>query len=225
MIDVKKGASPPAPLWGLLPVKDFGRAKSRLAPALSNAARAQLARRMCRHVLQTLKGCSALAGILVLSDSEQVLQWAKKYDVCAEPEPALLHAAWPLGAIIDDGLLRLQQKGAQAALVLMSDLPLLDTAEVTQLLSLLGGCDMVIAPDLREQNTNALALRLGGHMPTAFGSGDSFIRHLQKAAQSEMRVAVHRASGLGFDVDLPQDYIELVSHAQWSKLPIDEEAD
>ncbi len=203
----------PAPLWAVVPVKDFARAKSRLQPVLSGAERTALARRLCEHALRTLAQCAELAGVLVLSDSAEVLELARRHGHSAERELAAVPGYGALGAIIDDGLLRVRRRGAQAALVLMADLPRVRADELAQLLSLLRTHDWVIAPDLREQNTNALALRLDRSLATAFGTGDSFRLHRQLAEQAGLRAAIYRAAGLGFDIDLPADHAELLSPA------------
>lgn len=201
-------AAHPAPLWALLPVKDFGRAKSRLAAVLSAPERSALARRLCVHALQTLRGYSAIHGVLVISDSEDVLSLAQKYGASGVRETPSA-APRVLGAVVDEGLEILACRGAQAALVLMADLPQLHTDELSQLLSFLPDHDYVVAPDRREQNTNALALRLTGRAPTAFGSGDSFRLHTELLSAAGRRVAIHRAPGLAFDIDIPEDYAAL----------------
>ena len=198
----------PGPLWILLPVKDFRRAKSRLSPILDGNARAQLSRGLCQHVLGTLERCAHIDGILVLSDSQEVLELAREHGCSAELELQHPPQGPLLGAIIDDGLSRLRQRGAGAAIVLMSDLPLLGSDDVNTFVSLLHDHDCVLAPDLREQNTNALGLRLSHSFPTAFGTGDSFRLHVETAREKNLRTAVHRAVGLGFDVDFPADYSE-----------------
>jgi 2-phospho-L-lactate guanylyltransferase len=203
----------PTPLWAVLPVKDFARAKSRLSPVLTAAERAAFARRLCEHALDTLAGCADISGVLVLSDSPEVLELAQRRGHHAERERPDLPPGPALGAILDDGLQRLVARGAQAALLLMADLPRVQRDDLSVLLHHLRSHDLVIAPDLREQNTNALALRLHRYPRTAFGSGDSFRLHLQRASDLGLRALVHRAPGLGFDVDLPGDHAELLPPA------------
>ena len=207
-------AATPRPLWGLLPVKHFARAKSRLAPVLGEAERIALARSLGQHVLSTLAGCAETDGVLVLSDSEEVRELTTEHGFVAEPEPEPRSDGSPLGlnTLVDHGLARLQERGAGAVLVLMSDLPRLQPDDLGQLVDALRQHDCVIAPDLRQQNTNALALRLAatpGPFQTAFGSGDSFARHLQRSRELGLRTAILRTPGLGFDLDLPSDYAEL----------------
>ncbi|MFO0580559.1 MAG: 2-phospho-L-lactate guanylyltransferase [Polyangia bacterium] len=205
------------PLWVVLPVKGFARAKSRLSPVLAGPERAALAQKLCEHVLSTLAGCDGVDGVLVLSDSDEVLELAARYGRTGEREPEgegnpRAEPERPLlGALVDAGLARVHQHGARAALILMSDLPRIDAADLSRLVALLREHDCVIAPDLREQNTNALALRLAPEhsLQTAFGTGDSFRLHLELARARGLRTTVHRSIGLGFDVDLPEDYAEL----------------
>lgn len=214
---ISAGAS--GPVWALLPVKDFARAKSRLSAVLSGAERAALARRLCAHILSALGRCAAVDGILVLSDSQDVLRMVQEQGAHGEPQLDSLPAERTLGAIVDDGIQRLQRRGVQAAMIVMSDLPLASAEDFSQQLKLLNDHDWVIAPDLREQNTNALALRLGSpagaSIQTAFGSGDSFRLHVERAEQLGQRLAIHRAPGLGFDVDIPADYAELLTKGPW----------
>lgn len=205
-------ASTPRPLWGLLPVKHFARAKSRLAPVLGEAERVVLARSLCQHVLSMLAGYAEIDGVLVLSDSEEVRELTTEHGCIAEPEPSSDGSPLGLNTLVDHGLARLQERGAGAGLVLMSDLPRLQPDDLGQLVDALRQHDCVIAPDLRQQNTNALALRLAatpGPFQTAFGSGDSFARHLQRSRELGLRTAILRTPGLGFDLDLPSDYAEL----------------
>lgn len=210
----------PKPLWVLLPVKGFARAKSRLSPILSDADRATFARRLCEHVLQTLGRCDAIDGTLLLSDSDEVMQLVQRRQQptqLAEREREGPHTGPLLSAIIDDGLSRLQTRGARAAIVLMSDLPRIEVADLLPLVELLRENDCVIAPDLREQNTNALALRLDRPLRTAFGSGDSFARHVEFMRTAGLRTAIHRSVGLGFDVDVPTDYADLPDSAAFPR--------
>lgn len=202
----------PRPLWGLLPVKPFARAKSRLAPVLGEAERIALARSLGQHVLSMLAACTEIDGVLVLSDSKEVAALTEEHGFIAEPEPRSDGSPPGLNTLVDHGLARLQERGVGAVLVLMSDLPRLQPDDLGQLVDALRQHDCVIAPDLRQQNTNALALRLAatpGPFRTAFGSGDSFARHLQRSRELGLRTAILRTPGLGFDLDLPSDYAEL----------------
>ena len=199
------------PVWALVPAKSFARAKSRLAGILGAVERAELARSMLEHVLTVLAGCPAIDGVLVVTDGDDVADLARARGAVAVRDAAnpVMMGGTPkppaLGAIVDAALAELRARSAGTALVLMSDLPRLAASDVTGLVARLGELDVVAAPDLRAEGTNALALTPPDRMRTAFGMRDSFDRHLLLAQAAGLRVGVHRSEGLAFDVDEPAD--------------------
>jgi 2-phospho-L-lactate guanylyltransferase len=188
-------------VWALVPAKSFARAKSRLSGSLGEAERAALARSMLDHVLAVLGACPEIAGVMVVTDGDDVAEAARARGAVVVRDAERP----PLGAIVDAALIELRARGAEAALVLMSDLPELAVADVRALVAPIRANDVVAAPDLREEGTNALGLRPPDRMRTSFGTRDSFARHLRAAEASGLRVGVHRSEGLGFDVDEPGD--------------------
>jgi 2-phospho-L-lactate guanylyltransferase len=202
----------PVATWALVPAKSFARAKSRLAERLGQAQRADFARAMLEHVLATLRACEAIGGVLVVTDGDDVAEVASARGaaVVRDATQALRGAAGPpLGSIVDAALLDLRARGADAALVIMSDLPKLVPAEVAEFAAKMATADVVVAPDLRGEGTNALGLRPPVRFPTAFGTRDSFARHLRLAQAAGLSLDIHRSRGLGFDVDELADLDEL----------------
>jgi 2-phospho-L-lactate guanylyltransferase len=191
--------------WALVPAKSFARAKSRLAERLDDAERAGLARAMFEHVLVTLRGCGTIGGVLVVTDGDDVAEVAEARGAAVVRDVG----GPPLGAIVDAALLDLRGRGAEAALVIMSDLPELAATEVDDLVQKMHDADLVLAPDLRDEGTNALGIHPPDRVPTAFGTHDSFVRHRRLAEEAGLRVHVHRSPGLGFDVDEPADLARL----------------
>ncbi len=190
-------------IWAVVPVNDFVAAKSRLASALDDDARAKLARALCQHVLRVLCASPAVDGVLVLTPSSEVARLARARGAEVSMDPDGERA--PLGPLVDAALARLDARGARAAIVLMSDLPRLLPGDVSALAAGLEGADVVVAPDRHELGTNALALHLRGRSATCFGHADSFARHMASASAAGLRVAVCRSSSLALDVDLPDD--------------------
>ena len=195
------------PVWALVPAKSFARAKSRLAGILGAAERAELARSMLEHVLSMLAACAEIDGILVVTDGDDVADLARARGAVAVRDAA----SPPLGAIVDAALAELHARGAGTALVLMSDLPRLAAADVRDLIAGMSELDVLAAPDLRGEGTNALVLAPPDRLLTSFGVRDSFARHLQRAQAAGLRVGVHRSEGLAFDVDEPADLESLAS--------------
>ncbi len=195
------------PVWAVVPVNDFARAKQRLRKVLTPDERAAFARAMCEHVLGVLQTCAAIAGVTVLTPSVEVARLARGRDIDVSMDPG---SGWKLGALVDAALREEVRRGAGTVLVMMSDLPYLEVGDVNGILDGLGEVDVVVAPDRHDQGTNALALRARNHLVTAFGNADSCTRHLAAIDAAGLRAGVYRSPGLGLDVDLPAD-LELVS--------------
>jgi 2-phospho-L-lactate guanylyltransferase len=194
--------APVANAWAVIPAKRFTRAKSRLGPPLGDAERQALARDMLAHVVAAARACNAVAGILVATDGDDVAR------ACGDGVAILRDRDEDqerLGDIVDRALVALTERGADAAVVVMGDLPRLRASDLTSLLTALEGADVALAPDRAEWGANALAVRLPAPMPTEFGRGDSFARHLAAAREHGLATIVVRTASLAHDVDAPGD--------------------
>ena len=190
-------------VWALVPVKSPGQAKSRLAPALDPAERAQLALHMARDVLGALRGCGRLAGIALLTADAAGAALAKEFGCLDLPEdPAL-----GLCANLEAAAARLAADGASAVVIVPTDLPTLTAAEVGTLLDRIGP-GVTVAPASMDGGTNALALAPPRAAPCLFGP-DSARRHLEAARR--LGVSAQRAELAGFarDVDSVDDVLWL----------------
>lgn len=188
-------------VWALVPVKSFARAKSRLAGVLGPAERESLARAMFEHVLGVLTSSEEIAGVTVVTDGDDVAMLARAMGAAVMRDAA----SPPLGAIVDAALADLGDRGAGGVLVLMSDLPLLEPADVRDMVASMRGLGVVVAPDLEGEGTNALGLTPPGLLRTSFGTRDSAHRHLQGAAAAGLRAGIHECPGIAFDIDEPED--------------------
>ena len=68
-------------IWAVLPLKDFGEAKQRLAGRLTPAERRAFFQAMVEDVLTVLTRCSSLSGVAVLSDDPTARLLASHYGV------------------------------------------------------------------------------------------------------------------------------------------------
>ena len=192
--------------WALVPAKSFARGKSRLAPALSDAARAALARELFDHVLATLRAAGLVDGVLVATDGDDVAAAARALGAAVLRDDA---PGAPLSAVVDAGLAALRARGATQALVLMADLPRLRADDVRALFAALDGADVVAVRADDGTHTNALVLAPPDVLPTRFGRDDSFAAHLAAAQAAGLRVAVVANDRVAFDVDAPDDHAKL----------------
>ena len=190
--------------WALVPAKPFEFAKSRLAEALPDATRRQLARELLEHTLDVLRVTRGLEGIAVISRAPEVHAIARAHGALALPETSA-----HLAEIVDGGLDALRERGASGALVVLADLPGLSADDVSGMLQLGELHSLVIAPDEREEGTNALLVAPPDRMRTCFGRHGSFRAHQERAAAMNIDITVFRAPSLAFDLDTADDLFRL----------------
>src|SRR3954470_6817929 len=174
----------------ILPVKRFGRAKSRLGGAFPD--RPALAAAMVGDVLEALARVEDLQGMIVVTAEPDAADAAQAAGarVVHDPAEAGQSAAAALG---------IAAAGADRVLLVPGDCPALDPEEVATLLA--HREPVVIVPDRHGTGTNALLLAPPDVMEPAFGPG-SFARH---AALAGERMAVAQLPSLRLDVDTPDD--------------------
>jgi 2-phospho-L-lactate/phosphoenolpyruvate guanylyltransferase len=190
----------------ILPVKSFGAAKQRLAPALGAGSRQALARAMFSDVLAALRRVSSLDAVVVIT-ADPVAESAAMgggVKVLRDTEQAGQSPAAKIG---------IQYARAceyERVLLVPGDTPLLDPAEVSALLQRgeqeeLGA---LVVPDRHGKGTNALLLRPPDAFEPSFGPG-SFERHVDAARASGVAFAVAQVPTLMLDVDTREDLAEL----------------
>lgn len=174
----------------VIPVKAFAQAKVRLAPALSPAARAELARSMAEGVV-------AAAGdlpVLVVCDHVEVRAWAESVGATACWTPGL-----GLDGAVEAGVAAAAAAGFDRAVVAHADLPL-----ATGLGHVAGTEGVLLVPDRRADGTNVIALPVASGFRFAYGPG-SFERHRAEAERLGLPVVVVDDEVLAWDVDVPAD--------------------
>lgn len=174
----------------LVPVKAFGAAKGRLAPALSPAERRELARQMATRVVRSSGGLP----VAVVCDDDEVAQWAASLGATVVWTPAR-----GLNGAVQEGYRQLCRLGVSDVVVAAGDLPL---ASDLRWAATFPGVTLV--PDRRREGTNVIALPRDLDFSFAYGPG-SFRRHLEQARLLHQPIRVVHASPLAWDVDLPED--------------------
>ncbi|MEJ7841529.1 MAG: 2-phospho-L-lactate guanylyltransferase [Rubrobacter sp.] len=186
-------------VYAVVPVKDLGGTKSRLAPVLDPAARAGLTLYMMGRVVSRLRE-AGLDAVGVVSPDPIVLDEALRRG--ATP---LVQESRGLNPALEEGRLWATKNGAAALLVLPADLPLIEAEDVRAVLDeAAGGAPVVIAPDGTRSGTNALLLRPPDALPFLFGP-DSFEAHLRAARDREAEARVCENQHLSFDLDTAGD--------------------
>src|SRR2546422_9743224 len=153
--------------WAIVLIKDFASAKQRLGPALGTKSRRALAR---RNALLAVRAATAGDHVLVVAGGEEVSEVAAAWggDVLLEPREEGQNVA------ADRGLARAVAQGADAVLLLSSDLPLVTHDAVRDLLRIAGRLQPPVAvavPAIGRGGDNALYPRAPGADGMRFGGG------------------------------------------------------
>lgn len=185
--------------WAIVPVKPLNRGKSRLSSVLSVDERAALMQNMFLHVVSTLKRVTGLDEIMIVSRDEAIIQTAEELDVRAytEEDPINLNNALTSSAE------HAWQSGADAILIVPSDLGLLNAEDVDKVI--VTQKRVVICPDDKFDGTNALLLRDLPHFQFRYGE-QSFMKHLEQASLVGETAQVVYADSIEFDLDTPADW-------------------
>ncbi len=188
----------------LIPVKPPAQGKSRLRGVLADGARIELIWHLFDHVLGIAIRTVGASQTLVIGSDPDVLDYARRRGVgtVADGSGSGLNAALALGRA------EALRRGADALLVLPGDLPFLSAQDVGALIDAAGTGGIVIAPDDREEGTNALLLSPPDILPFAFGPG-SFAAYIAAARPCGIEPTIVRRPGLAFDVDTAEDYDRL----------------
>jgi 2-phospho-L-lactate guanylyltransferase len=183
-------------------MKAFGSAKTRLRGPLTDEARANLAHAMFEHVVATARQCPEVHRVYVVTNCDHIAALTGAAGGFALRDPV---ASAGLGALIDWALKEIATRAVTRAVVLMSDLPLVQPADIGQLCRLLDEHDRVVVPDRRGQSTNALALHLPLVGATAFGRADSYAAHRAMASALGLKACELVNPRLAHDIDIVED--------------------
>lgn len=190
--------------WVVVLIKDFDSAKQRLRPALGTKSRRALARRNARLAVD-----AAMAGdhLLVVAGGEEVAELAASWgaDVLLEPREEGQNVA------AQRGIKRAMEGGADAVLLLSSDLPLVTGESVRAMLASVARLKPPVAvavPAIGRGGTNALFMNPPDAIGLHFGD-ESLARFREEAEARGVKFVVHHSDAMAFDLDEPSDLARL----------------
>ncbi|MFI5267285.1 MAG: 2-phospho-L-lactate guanylyltransferase [Chloroflexota bacterium] len=182
----------------LVPAKVLVGAKSRLAAVLDEPERATVALDMLRAVLEQLRLVRNVHAYAVVTSDERAAAVARQLGAIVVAEPSE-----GLNLALDAGLAWAGEQGAEALLVVLSDLPLALANDLEAVAGCAEQAQVAIAPS-KDGGTNALLLRPPNAIPFRFGR-DSASYHRFEAEKRGLEVAFVDRENLAFDVDTPED--------------------
>ncbi|HET7465749.1 MAG TPA: 2-phospho-L-lactate guanylyltransferase [Candidatus Dormibacteraeota bacterium] len=186
--------------WIIVLVKDFNSAKQRLGPALGPDERRRLAR---RNAQRAIRAAAAGSHRIVVAGSEEVGELAARLgaDFLIEPRQEGQNTA------AMRGISHAVARGADAVLVLSSDLPFVTKRSVRRLLAA-GAAESnpvaIAVPAVGRGGTNALYLRPPFAINLHFG-GDSLALFRHDAEAKNVSFLIHHSTEMALDLDEPDD--------------------
>ena len=196
-------------MWGVLPVKNFENAKTRLAPTLTPEERRTLFPLMVEDVLAAMTA-SNLTGVLVLTNEPAAAALAAQYGARVEGEPENQGQS----EAVMRAMQILESEGVTAAMQLPGDIPGVSATEINRLIGsheARGPRAMTIVQGHDGRGSNALAVSPPTLMPFHFGH-DSFGPHLAEARAAGVEPFVMDGlPGIALDIDTGDDLAKLLA--------------
>jgi len=155
---------------------------------------------MFARTLDVLSAATPIARIIVVSSDLTVHDIAR-----AKGAAPLAETESGLNAAVSQACAWVAAQGGSGVFIVPADLPLIRPADVTAMIDL--GTEkacVVIAPDLREEGTNAMLLLPPQAIRPAFGPA-SFAAHTAQARSCDLPVHVFRSPTISLDLDVPED--------------------
>jgi 2-phospho-L-lactate guanylyltransferase len=184
-------------VWAIVPVEPFASSKTWLKNYLDAAQAVVLAEVTFRHTLEILHSLRSIDQTMVVS-RDHALALAR------ESGARTLHvgADTDLNVALRQAGFAARAQGAQGALVLPADVPLVTPTDLEQMIHMgrYSGT-VVISPDQSGTGTTALFVAPPGLIPFAYGP-DSFARHCTQARTVGAEVKVYHSSHLALDIGL-----------------------
>ena len=192
-------------IGAVLPVKDFGHAKQRLAGFLSAVERRLLSEAMAEDVLETLSQVSELSEIIVVTRDERARELAARHGarVLAEPSNDGQSAA------VERAAAALGRAGVESLLQVPGDVPGASADEIAAVMAahgsaVDGAAAVTLVPSHDRRGTNCVLCSPPDVWPFAFGH-ESFGPHCEAARAQGIAPRIMALPGLGLDIDTPDD--------------------
>ena len=184
----------------LIPVKSMEDAKQRLAGALDQAHRTQLAEAMLRDVLTAASGVADLLDVFLVTGDASARALAREFDFRiiedrrneSETSAIEMATAW------------CEEREYDTTIVIPGDIPLVTSPELYSVLDAAPAEGALIVPAYDRRGSNCVLRRPANVIPLRFGN-DSFLPHCEAMRQTGKALVILELSGIGLDVDQPPE--------------------
>ena len=194
-------------IWAIIPVKSLQQTKGRLAGVLTPQARSELTLGLFTRLLNVLQDVFLLEGCIVVTGDADIGAVARRNGclVLTEQPPVGLNTA------VQQGIHFAQAQGATHAVIIPSDLPLVEASDIYQFIEGFEDADLVLCSDEQEEGTNMLGLRLLTPFQFSYGNR-SFYQHQLQGNRQRLRTALIINPRLQFDLDTEADWHAYQQH-------------
>lgn len=198
-------------MWAIVPIKDLGLAKQRLADVLDEHARRRLCQAMTEDVLSALAATKGLEGTLVVTGDPDVKDLAKRHGAQTYDDKD----CQGLNAAVRAGIAHCKGLGADGVMIVHGDAPLATASEFEQVLNshaiaAQSGPAVTIAPARDLGGTNCMAVSPPDVLHLNYGEG-SYRKHMDEAADKGISAHTLNLPGIGLDIDTRADLEALVA--------------
>jgi 2-phospho-L-lactate guanylyltransferase len=184
----------------LVPVKNLGQAKQRLAPLLDPGRRTALAEAMLADVLLSIRRSSRHRAVGVVTQDSFAARLALEHGFEVIPELANRGETYAIEQATEYS----RSRGADHTLVLPADIPLITPGELDEIFASAPASGTVLVPASDGRGTNAVLRSPPALFPLHFGN-DSFVPHLEAARATGQPCTVLDLPGIGLDIDQAAD--------------------
>jgi 2-phospho-L-lactate guanylyltransferase len=187
----------------VIPVKRLDSAHGRLVGAVEEPERRRLAESMFQDTLAKIRRCRTIGRTIIVTADEAVARHSRwlGHEVLMQDEDHGHSEAASAGARAAHA------SGAERVVMLPTDCPLLDPAELDRHLGE-SPRTILIVPDADGSGTNALSICPPDAFVPAFGP-DSCARHVARARAGGTAFSLERIESLAHDLDTPEDMVTL----------------
>jgi 2-phospho-L-lactate/phosphoenolpyruvate guanylyltransferase len=190
----------------LIPVKDLSTAKQRLADALTQSRRSQLAEAMLRDVMTAAAGVRASIDVALVTNDPRACALAAEFGFLVIDDPRKESET----AAIETATAWCEQRGYDTTVVVPGDIPLITSHELHRVREAAPAEGAVFVPAYDRRGSNCILRRPASIIPLRFGN-DSFLPHCEAMRKTGRELVVLEMPGIGLDIDNPHE-LDLLLH-------------
>ena len=184
----------------LIPVKSLTTAKQRLAEALDQGRRSQLAEAMLRDVMTAAAGVLGRIEVALVTGDARACVLAAEFGFLVIDDPRNESET----AAIEMATAWCEQRGYDTTVVVPGDIPLSTSDELRRVLDAAPAEGAVFVPAYDRRGSNCILRRPAAIIPLRFGN-DSFLPHCEAMRKTGRELVILEMAGIGLDVDNPHE--------------------